>query len=155
MLISEIYHPRPKTIKDTATVLEAVEELVHDDVNGLVVINKNEKVVGVLSLQDIAAATVPRQFKRNIRMASAMYKRGFFTEMCQTIKDWPVKEIMRREYVAVNFDDNIMAVTADFLKNDLYIVPVIQKGKLVGVVTRTEIKKALVYGMREVTLANT
>ena len=41
-----------------------------------------------------------------------------------------------------------MAVTADFLKNDLYIVPVVEKGELLGVVTRSEIKKALAYGMR-------
>jgi len=82
-------------------------------------------------------------------MAAAMYKQGFFTEMCQQLKDKPVTEVMRKEFISVDLDDNIMAVTADFLKNDLYLVPVLQKGKLLGVITRTEIKKALLYGMRE------
>ncbi|HYD35710.1 MAG TPA: CBS domain-containing protein [Vitreimonas sp.] len=150
MLISEIYHPRPKTMVATATIDEAVEELLKDEVNALVIIDKNKKVVGILSLQDIAAATVPRQFRKNIRMAAAMYKPGFFTEMCQQLKDQPISTVMRKEFVAVDLDDNIMAVTADFLKNDLYIVPVINDGKLLGVVTRSEIKKALHYGMRDV-----
>jgi predicted transcriptional regulator len=57
---------------------------------------------------------------------------------------------MRKEFVSVSLHDNIMAVTADFLKNDLYIVPVIDKGAIIGVVTRSEIKKALIYGMRNV-----
>ena len=132
-----------------ASVLEAVEELIKDEVNGLVVINDKKKVMGLLSLQDIAAATVPRQFRKNVRMAAAMYKPGFFTEMCQQIKDDPVSTVMRKEFITVDLDDNIMAVTADFLKNDLYIVPVIEKGQLLGVVTRSEIKKALHYGMRK------
>lgn len=153
MLISEIYHKRPKTISVTATVKAAVEELLQDEINALVVLDEKQRVVGVLSLQDIAAATIPRQFRKNIRMAAAMYKRGFFTEMCQQLKDRPVTEVMRREFISVQLDDNIMVVTADFLKNDLYIVPVIEDKKLIGVVTRSEIKRALHYGMRDLTEA--
>ncbi len=149
MLISEIFHTNPKTLKATATIKQAVDELMKDEINALVVVNDQHKVVGILSLQDIAAATIPRQFRKNIRMAAAMYKQGFFTEMCQQLKDKPVTEVMRKEFISVDLDDNIMAVTADFLKNDLYLVPVLQKGKLLGVITRTEIKKALLYGMRE------
>jgi len=149
MLISEIYHRDPKTLKATATIKQAIDELMHDEVNALVVVDDKQKVLGILSLQDIAAATVPLQFRKNVRMAAAMYRRGFFTEMCQQLKDQLVSRVMRKEFISVGLDDNIMAVTADFLKNDLYIVPVLEKGKLLGVITRTEIKKALLYGMRE------
>lgn len=150
MLISEIYHKRPKTLPQDATIHEAVEELIKDEVNALIIVNDQQKPLGVLSLQDIAAATVPRQFRKNVGIAAAMYKRGFFTEMCQEIKDKPVTTVMRKEFIKVSLEDNIMAVTADFLKNDLYIVPVVEKGKLLGIVTRTEIKKALHYGMRKI-----
>jgi predicted transcriptional regulator len=107
------------------------------------VILDDNSVIGVLSLQDIAGATIPRQFKANAQMAAAMYRRGFFTEICQQLKNKPIRTIMRRDFVAVNLKDNIMTVMADFMKNDLYIVPVIENKKLLGVVTRTEIKKAL------------
>lgn len=150
MLISDIYHQHPKTFLVTRTVKEAVNALVSDRVNALVIVNAKGKTVGVLSLQDIASATIPQQFHKNIRMAAAMYRQGFFTDMCQELKDRPVSEIMRKEFVSVSLHDNIMAVTADFLKNDLYVVPVIEKGELLGVVTRSEIKKALQYGMRDI-----
>ncbi|MBP9819634.1 CBS domain-containing protein [Candidatus Woesebacteria bacterium] len=147
MLISEIYHKKVKTISDNYSIRDALKELIEDKINGLVVVDKNKQVVGVLSLQDIAAATLPRQFRQNINMAAAMYKKGFFHEMCTEIMDDPVKKFMRKSFVSVDLDDNIMAVIADFLRNDLYIVPVINKKKLVGIVTRSEIKKALAYGM--------
>lgn len=149
MLISEIYHKNPITIPDTQTVEQALTVLVQLRVNAVIVVDQNKKVVGVLSLQDIAAATVPRQFKKNVRMAAAMYKKGFFTSMCQEIRTKSVKTIMRKNFVSVSMQDNIMAVTADFLFNDLYVVPVIERGELQGIVTRSEIKKALLYGMRD------
>lgn len=149
MLIADIYHKHPKTLSPHATVFEAVQELLKDEVNGFIIVNEKDHVIGVLSLQDIAGATVPRQFRKNTRMAAAMYRRGFFTDVCQQLKDKHVSSIMRKDFIAVDLDDNIMAVTADFLKNDLYIVPVIKDGKLIGIITRTEIKKALLYGMRD------
>lgn len=148
MLIKEIYKKNPKTILPSATIAEVVDQLIENHINGLIVVTEAGIVKGVVSLQDIAAATIPRQFKNNIRMAAAMYKQGFFTEMCQSLMHKAVSTVMRKEFVAVNLEDNIMAVTADFLKNDLYIVPVIEDKKLLGVVTRTEIKKAIAYGMR-------
>ena len=147
MLISDIYHPNPKVISHTATVKEALKYLVDDNINGLIVLNEKKKVVGVLALQDIAGVTVPRQFRKNIAMASAMYRKGFFSQECAKVADKKITEVMRKDFIFVGLDENIMAVTADFLRNDLYIVPVIEKGELVGVVTRSEIKHALAYGM--------
>ncbi|NCN82357.1 MAG: CBS domain-containing protein [Candidatus Pacebacteria bacterium] len=148
MLIHEIYHKSPVTILEDVSVRDALNTILHKGINGLVVVNKASKVVGVLAVQDIAGATIPRQFKKNIHMAAAMYRKGFFSESCLAIQDDPVSKYMRKNFVSVNLQDNIMAVTADFLKNDLYIVPVIEDGKLLGVITRSEIKKALAYGMK-------
>ena len=148
MLISELYHEQVITVKTTDTISHAVSVLLSKRVNGLIVEDDKNTVVGVLALQDVAAATIPRQFRQNVQMAAAMYRKGFFSESCTAIKDLPVAKFMRKNFTVVSLSDNIMAVTADFLKNDLYIVPVIEKGKLLGVVTRSEIKKALAYGMR-------
>ncbi len=148
MLIKEIFHRYPVTISSKCTVSEAMRVIMKKKINGLVVTDETTgKVRGVLSIQDIAAATVPRQFRNNLGMAAAMYKKGFFHEMCAEIQNHPVTKIMRKNFETVSLEDNIMAITAEFLRGDLYLVPVIEKGELVGVVTRSEIKKALAYGM--------
>lgn len=147
MFIKQIYHPHPKIIHEDATVKDVVVELLKDEINGLVVLNNHSEVIGVISMQDIAGATIPDEFRKNIAMAQAMYKQGYFQEMCEKIADMPVKKFMRTEFVTVDFDTNIMAVTADFLENDLYIVPVVEGNRLMGVITRTEIKQAIAAAM--------
>ncbi len=147
MLISDIYHPEVTTINEDQTIEMAVKGILNNDHNGYVVVDKNNKIVGILSLQDVAAATVPIEFQDNLNLSLAMYKKGFFHEQCRSIKGKKVKELMRTSYTQVTMSTNILAVTADFLKNDLYIVPVVENGKLVGIITRTEIKKALALGM--------
>ena len=147
MYISDVLQRNPKSIHPDARVEEAVKELLTHLFNGFIVLDDQTQVVGILSLQDIAAATIPEQFKNNIGMANAMYRHGFFRERCEEIKNKKVKELMRTDTIQADLTTNIMAITADFLKNDLYIVPVFDKGVLVGVVTRTEIKHALARGM--------
>lgn len=146
MLISEIYHPEPVTIDQNDRIESAVSRMLGHEYNGFIVVS-GDKVVGVLSLQDIAAATIPKEFQSNINLPLAMYKKGFFHERCRDVKQLQVKDVMRTSYTEVNLDTNILAVAADFLKNDLYIVPVFDGKKLVGIITRTEIKKALAKGM--------
>lgn len=148
MLIKDIYHKHPVTVPEDLTVKEALKTIISKRINGLIVMSKDgEKVVGVLAIQDIAAATIPRQFKNNLGMAAALYKKGFFHKMCQEIEDLPIKKIMRKNFEFVTLEDNIMAITAEFLRGDLYIVPVIENKELIGIITRSEIKKALAYGM--------
>ncbi len=150
MLIKEIYHKSPVTITSNTTVKDALKLILNKKINGLIVTDpQNEnKVVGVLSVQDIAAATVPRQFRKNLGIAAALYRKGFFHEMCAEIENMSVTKIMRKDFEWVSLEDHIMSVTAEFLRGDLYIVPVIEKKVLLGVVTRSEIKRALAIGMR-------
>lgn len=148
MLIKEILNKNPETIHPNVSIKDAVKRFINEHINGFIVVDEKKKVLGILALQDVAAATIPEQFKKNVSMAAAMYKRGFFTEKVQEIQDKPVSSIMRKNFETVNLEDNIMAVTADFLKNDLYIVPVISEDQtLMGIITRSEIKHALAHAM--------
>ena len=147
MLIADIYHKSFITIDHSARIAEALALCIKHHINGLIVVDDKNHVVGVLSVQDIAAATIPSQFRQNPDMAAAMYTRGFFHQMCREVAKKSVSTIMRRKFESVGLDDNIMSVTADFLKNDLYILPVIEKKQLIGIITRSQIKSALARGM--------
>lgn len=149
MLLKDIYNENPRTINSKTLIKDALTRMVTDRLNGYLVVDENGKLKGILSLQDIAAATVPKQFQQNTNMAAAMYREGMFKEACLAIANKPVSSIMRKKFVTASLDTNVMVVAADFLQNDLYIVPVIEKGDLVGVVTRSQIKKALLESMKE------
>lgn len=149
MLIEEIYNPRPRTISVEKTIGEAVQSMFEQCCNGYIVVDKRDHVVGVLSLQDIAAFLLPVEFRQNANMSEAMYRKGLFSELCQEIKNKRVSEVMRKEIVTVDLKTNILTVLADFLQNDLYIIPVIEQDHLIGVLTRTEVRKAIVAGMAQ------
>jgi predicted transcriptional regulator len=150
MLIEEVYRKEVVTVGEGATVKDAVELLVQKRFNGLIVTDGDGRVRGVLSVQDIAGAMVPKQFRENTALAGAMYHQGFFHEQVQKIAHFPVKRVMRRDFLTVTLQSNIMEVMADFLFKDLYIVPVVSGRQLVGMVTRSEIKKAIAAAMFEV-----
>lgn len=147
MLISEIYQPTTRTIHQDTSVGDALAALIQNDINGFVVVNDKEEIVGIFSTQDLAAATVPAEFKENTNLATAMYRKGFFHEICQGIKDKPIKEFMHKNIITVTPDTHIIVVAADFLKNDLYVVPVVENGHLIGIITRSNIKKAIAKAM--------
>jgi CBS domain-containing protein len=146
MLIHEIFHPHVKTIHPDMKLGEVVKRMEADQVNGYVVQTDSGRIVGILSLQDIAGAIVPKEFRDNIGMAEAMYKRGYFHDACKLWKQVEVRKVMRKDFLTVSMDTNILAVMADFLNGDLYIVPVVDHGKLVGIITRSEIRAALIDG---------
>lgn len=146
--VKDIYRKSVVVISEDLTLKEALQMMVEKSFNALIVINSSNNLVGVLSTQDIAAATVPQEMQYNVSLAQAMFKPAFFEEMCQEIGKKKVKEVMRANYITARADTNIMEVAADFLNHDLYIVPVLDDdGNLSGIVTRTEIKKALAQGM--------
>lgn len=147
MLVADIYNTDIYPIQETMTIREALKFLMTKHFNGVLVVNEREKLVGVLSLQDIAAAIVPADFKENTFLAEAMYQPNFFKEEAEKIKDKKVKDIMRKDFITANIQTSIMTIAADFLKNDLYIIPVIEEEKVVGIVTRSEVKKALAKAM--------
>lgn len=146
--VKDIYRKSVIVISEDLTLKEALQMMVEKSFNALIVVDGYNHLRGVLSTQDIAAATIPSEMQYNVSLAQAMFKPGFFEEMCQKMGQRKVKEVMRTNYVTAHPDTNIMEVAADFLNHDLYIVPVLdEEGNLSGIVTRTEIKKALAQGM--------
>jgi signal-transduction protein with cAMP-binding, CBS, and nucleotidyltransferase domain len=125
MLVADIYSKQFSPISEEYTISEALN------------------LSGVLSLQDIASAIVPIEMRENANLANALYKQNFFQELCLDLKDKKISEVMRKEFITVNLETSVLEIAADFLHNDLYIVPVVENSELIGIVTRSEIKQAI------------
>lgn len=143
LLVEDLYRKQAVTIEHTATIGEALHKMDDDATNGLLVMSDPETVIGILSLQDIAGAIVPSEMQENVNLAEAMYRPGYFEEVALKLAQRKVTSIMRKDFKTVTRKASIMEIAAEFLQNDLYIVPVVEEGRLLGVVTRTEIKQAL------------
>ena len=140
--VNDLYRSDAVTIGIQATIKEALQRMDSEASNGLIVLDGDE-VVGIISLQDIAGAAVPVEMQNNASLAGALFKEGYFEEAARKLLRHKVVDLMRTDFLSVTRQASILEIGADFLQNDLYIVPVIEEGKLLGVVTRTEIRQAL------------
>lgn len=143
MTIHTLYRKNPHTIRESASISEVISELTKHSISSAIVTDAKGKVSGIISITDIVKEIVPEEFKENAEVAEAMYKQYFFNEACKAVLDKKASDVMRREFMVAAPDSHIMTIAADFLKNDLYIVPIVENDKLVGVITRTEMIMAI------------
>ena len=143
MVVESVYRKNPIVITEDATIRDAIKLFVEKHSNGVLVVDKNEELIGIVSLQDIIGSLVPSEMQERLNLTHAMHKEGFLEELTKETGERSVKEVMRKTYMTATLATDILEIAADFLHNDLYIIPVIEEGKLVGVITRSEIKKVL------------
>jgi tRNA nucleotidyltransferase (CCA-adding enzyme) len=117
MMSSPVIHiPPEETIKTASTIMAKY------NINVLMVIDGNEKLQGYITRQIIGKAVY------------------------LGLGHIPVKEYMNIEYSAVTPDTPLNEIQELIIKNKLRILPVMEEGKLVGVITRTDLLNILVGG---------
>lgn len=120
------------TIGPDAKVLEALELMAKKGLGALVVVDKGDEVIGILSERDYA---------RKIIL------------MGRHSEDTPVRDIMTKEVYGVHFEttaDECMALMTD---KHIRHLPVCKDDKLAGVISIGDVVKAVI-GQQKVTIEN-
>jgi signal-transduction protein with cAMP-binding, CBS, and nucleotidyltransferase domain len=120
------------TIGPDAKVLEALQLMAKKGLGALVVIDKDEEVIGIMSERDYA---------RKIIL------------MGRQSQDTPVKDIMTKEVYGVHFEstaDECMALMTD---KHIRHLPVCKDGKLAGIISIGDVVKAVI-DQQKVTIEN-
>jgi CBS domain-containing protein len=110
------------TISPKATVLEALKIMAEKDVGALVVV-QDDKVVGIISERDYARKVVLRG---------------------RTSINTPVKDIMTDKVYYVTPKTTVAECQALFTEYNVRHLPVIDNGKLVGIVSIGDVVKAVI-----------
>jgi CBS domain-containing protein len=150
MLVKDVMSKNVITISPQDSIIQALEKMAENNISGLIVV-ENEKVVGVISESDIL-----RVFKSSVpeikASASATLsillllekEMELFGEM-KKVGKLKVKDLMSKKVFSVKPEDTILEAARIMSKKDVRRLPVIdENGKLVGVISRTDILKALV-----------
>jgi CBS domain-containing protein len=102
---------------------DALHTLVRHHLSGAPVV-ENGKVVGMLSEKD--------------------FLHVFTTSVYQNVPDGPVQDYMRREITGCAPDDELFEVAETFFHHTFRRMPVLEEGKLVGIVSRSDVLRAIV-----------
>lgn len=108
------------TIRPEASVAEATAILLDEQISGLPVVDHNDQLVGVIT---------------EFALLAMVYDRS--------VQDHSVSQHMTREVITVEADDPIGRIADLCIVHRVRRLPVMQDGKLVGLIARRDVLKAL------------
>ncbi|MBS3090386.1 CBS domain-containing protein [Candidatus Pacearchaeota archaeon] len=104
---------KPNVVSPETTILEAAKIMAEKDVTTLFVI-EGQKVIGIITDMDIIKRCVIQNKKAG---------------------DVKAKDIMTSKLVTVDADDNVEYAVNVMLENKIRRLPVVSKGRFVGIIT--------------------
>jgi CBS domain-containing protein len=137
-------------IRDVTSVLPSCKLvdlmgiLSRHKITGLPVVNNNQEITGFITLHDIIRATLPNY----LEIINSDFILSEFIQLSKSLKEYsqhPIEEFMRKNIVTIDEDDNEVLAADLLIKNEIQMLPVLRDGKLVGIVTLTDICRVLMY----------
>lgn len=131
---------RVVTVSPADTFSRIVKLLIKENISGVVVLNKNKKVIGVISEKDLLFKLFPsqRNFYKNLE-----YYMNYenINKDVKKISKLKARNFMSKEIISIRSDEHILKACSLFVRNRIRRLPVIDDGKLVGIVTTGNIYK--------------
>jgi acetoin utilization protein AcuB len=139
MLVSNRMTPDPITVSDKTPIDEALKIMRDKQVRRLPVVNRKGKLVGIVAEKDILYASPSPATSLSIH------------EIHYLVSKLTVGEIMTKNVFTVTDDTPLEEAARVMADHRIGALPVMRNGELVGIITETDIFKALLelLGARE------
>ncbi len=111
------------TVSKEVTVSEVIDILAEKGITGLPVVEDDMTIIGLISEKDVLQVAY--------RIISNSYD--------PATSNATVEKLMAKELVTFSPDDNLADICQCFLDRSIRRVPVVDNGKLVGIISRNEI----------------
>ena len=137
MLIKEIMQSPVFTIHAEATLREAAELMLEHGVNGLPVVDAQQRVSGIIGLKDVLRAPMPSVARATVSRLTTE------VDVATRLDTTPVGRVMATTIYSAKEDDPLMVAVAIMVNEGLHPVPVLREGRLVGIVSRADAVRAI------------
>jgi CBS domain-containing protein len=146
MLVKEIMTADPITVTEEMEVVEAAQILLDKRINGVPVVDAAGRLVGILCQSDIIAQQkqlpIPSLFSFLDGYISLNSVKGLEKEV-RKIAATAVADAMTPNPVTVGPESSIETVAALMVDHNFHTLPVVDNGRLVGVVGKEDILRTL------------
>ena len=109
------------TVRPDASVQEAIDVLLNQQISGLPVVEDDGRLVGVITEFALLAVAYDKR-----------------------VKNHSVRHHMTRDVIAVDVDDPISRIADLCIVHRVRRVPVMKDGRLVGIISRRDVLRALI-----------
>ena len=131
MKVAELMQRKVKTIGSEATVAEAIVSLADAHISGMPVVDGTGKVIGIVSSTDVLSAEAEAEDRT---------ARDTLLE-CTTVRD-----VMTPRPFTIAADEDVREAACQMLYGDVHRLFVAEDEKLVGIITTTDIVRAVATG---------
>ncbi|OGY78621.1 MAG: hypothetical protein A3B74_04545 [Candidatus Kerfeldbacteria bacterium RIFCSPHIGHO2_02_FULL_42_14] len=149
--VEEFMSTKVTTLHEDATIADAIQKMLRHKTNGLVIVDKNKKVVGILSSWDIIEYVVPDYLEEDKHLAT--FESGkMFEKRVRDIANHSIAECMTSRVHTIKPDHTLIEAATLLSEFHIRQLPVVdQDGILIGYINRTDIKRAMgeVLGLTE------
>jgi acetoin utilization protein AcuB len=129
MLVYERMSRHPITVKPTTPVDAALKRMREEKVRRFPVVNEDGKLVGIVSDKDLLYAAPSPATSLSIYELHYLYSRI------------TIEQVMTRDVITVEENDPLEEAARVIVDNKIGGLPVMRDGKLVGIITETDIFK--------------
>lgn len=143
MLIKDVMKKDVITIPSYMSFLDAIHTFIQNNLSGAPVVDQQGTVIGFVTEKDLLRAFYPTYQEYYGAPTSFLTSNLFFDKLDEYTKQ-PVTDIMNTRLLLTTSHNPIRYVGGKMVATGIHQAPVIDDGKLVGIVGRRDIYRALV-----------
>lgn len=148
MIIKDIMRTNVITVNPDTEIKEIARTLYENNISGVPVIDSNEKLVGIVSEGDLLhKETNPRAPQAFGFLGALIFYRKSVKQYESDFKKLialTASEIMTKKVITIPKDAPIEDAASAMINNNIKRLPVVEDGKLIGIVSRMDIIKTLI-----------
>ncbi len=134
-------------IGESDTFFDAVQKMVNEQTNSLLVVGEDGKLVGEISVTDLLDAIVP-EYLDGDSIAAHFASEEMFEEAIQDTRDKEVRYFMDSNVVSVSEEEGMMAIAAAAIAGQKARIPVVDnEGRPLGIISRRGLKHIIAHSL--------
>jgi len=144
--VKDIMTREVKTVSHETEIAQAAKLLLSERINGVPVVNKTGEVVGILCQSDLIAQQKSIPIPSLFTLLDGYIPLTLLSRLDKEVEKIAATKVghaMTSDPTTVNSDTDIEKVAALMVEKNYHTLPVVDDGKLVGIVGKEDILKTL------------
>jgi CBS domain-containing protein len=133
LLVRDIMTEGLRTVSADLPLRDAAQDMVRARIGGLPVVDKNHRLVGMLSERELMRHLLANSLQDSMR-----------SKQPQPTGRRLVSDVMTRQVLCVSPEQPLAEVASIMINKDVDRVPVVDSGELIGMLTRGDIVRKLI-----------
>jgi CBS domain-containing protein len=151
MMVGEFMTRRVITIAPDSSIIEAAKLMLEHKVSGLPVIDAAHHVVGIVSEHDLLRRRESDKGKQQSHWLQLMIEGAGLTDESARFHEQSVNEVMTANPITVAPTSSLGEACRLIEERGMKRLPVVQNGKLVGIIARADLVRAFAQAVARAT----